>query len=151
MWARQEDWSTAETPQCWTRRQWSKVATQRLISPLDNGAASMYNWELAGVCGLIGSRDATLLLLAGWWFSYWGATANQRAQADWSTETKRCFFLEWSMEVTWRYFYRVWVDWSTAESRRFFSWLINGLASYVRRRVGVQGRTDPRRQNNFFS
>ncbi len=37
-----------------------------------------------------------------------------------------------------------------AESRHFFSRLINGLASYVRRQVGLQGRTDRQRQNNAF-
>jgi hypothetical protein len=35
-----------------------------LISPLDDGAASTYNWELAGACGLINGRDAALLLSA---------------------------------------------------------------------------------------
>ncbi len=38
-----------------------------------------------------------------------------------------------------------------AESQRFFSWMIDGLASYVRQQVGMQGRTDQRRQNNAFS
>jgi hypothetical protein len=36
-----------------------------LISPLDEGAASTYTWELVGACGLIDGRDAKLLLSAG--------------------------------------------------------------------------------------
>ncbi len=55
---------------------------------------------LAGTGGLIGNRDTTLLLLAGRWFSYLHATANQRAQADWSTVATRCFFLLWSTAAT---------------------------------------------------
>ncbi len=34
------------------------------------GVASTYDWEVAGACGLIDGRDATLLLWAGHWFSY---------------------------------------------------------------------------------
>jgi hypothetical protein len=37
-----------------------------------------------------------------------------------------------------------------AESRRFFSWLIDGWASYVQWRVGVQGWTDQRQRNMLF-
>ncbi len=32
-----------------------------------------------------------LLLLAGWQFGYWGATANQQVQADWLTVATWCF------------------------------------------------------------
>jgi hypothetical protein len=41
------------------------AGTRRLISLLDNGVASTYDWELVGACGLIYGRDAMLLLLAG--------------------------------------------------------------------------------------
>jgi hypothetical protein len=37
---------------------------------------------LAGAGGLINGRDTALLLLAGRWFGYLRATANQCAQAD---------------------------------------------------------------------
>ncbi len=37
-----------------------------------------------------------------------------------------------------------------AETRLFFSWLVDGLASYVLQQVSVRGRTDQRRQHNAF-
>ncbi len=92
--------------------------TRCLISPLDNGAASTYNWELAGASGLINGRDAMLLLLAGWRFSYWGATANQRVWADWLAETKQCFFLEWLMEGT----VSGWTDQQQSHDASSFGW-----------------------------
>ncbi len=38
-----------------------------------------------------------------------------------------------------------------AETQRFFSRLVNGLAAYVRRRISLCGRTDRRRQHYAFS
>jgi hypothetical protein len=38
-----------------------------------------------------------------------------------------------------------------AETRRFFSWLVNGLAAYVGQQISVHGRTDQRRQHDAFS
>ncbi len=58
------------------------MATQCLISPLDGGAASKYDYKLAGAGSLIDSRYATLLLSAGQGFGYCGATGNQQARAD---------------------------------------------------------------------
>jgi hypothetical protein len=60
------------------------AVTQCLISPLDDGAASTYNCELAGVARLIDGRYVTCL----------------------------------------------------------FSWLVNDLATEVRRQISGRGRTD---------
>ncbi len=49
------------------------------------------------------------------------------------------------------YFYRSWVEWLTAETRRFFPWLVGGLAAYVQRQISVRGRTDQRRWHYAFS
>ncbi len=68
-----------------------RLGNKRLSSLLDKSAASTYDWELAGACGLIDGSDTMLLLLAGQRFSYRGATANQRMPADWLTETKQFF------------------------------------------------------------
>jgi hypothetical protein len=38
-----------------------------------------------------------------------------------------------------------------AETRLFFSWLVNRLASYVRRQMSMHRRTDQRQQHNAFS
>ncbi len=38
-----------------------------------------------------------------------------------------------------------------AETGRFFSWLVDGYASYLRRRISMHGWTDQRRQHNTFS
>ena len=34
-----------------------------MISPLDNGAASTYNWELLSACGMINDRDMMLFFV----------------------------------------------------------------------------------------
>ena len=39
----------------------------------------------------------------------------------------------------------------TAETWRFFSWLVNGLAAYVRRQISLHGWTDQRQQHDAFS
>ncbi len=42
------------------------------------------------------------------------------------------------------------MDWSMAETRHFFSWLVDGLASCVQRQVSLHGQTDWRRQHDAF-
>jgi hypothetical protein len=37
-----------------------------------------------------------------------------------------------------------------AETQHFFSWLVNGLASYVQRQVSMRGRTDRWRYTMLF-
>ncbi len=111
----------------------------------------MYNCKLAAVGRLIDGRYAMLLLSASRRFGYWCATANQRVRADWLVAVTQCFFLVWSMATTPRYFKWAWVNWSTAETRFFFSWLVDGLANYMWWGVSVRGRTDWRRQHDAFS
>ncbi len=64
---------------------------------------------------------------------------------------KQCFFLVWLMVVTQCYFYRSWVEWLMAETRYFFSRLVNGLAAYVQRQISVHRQTDWQRQHDAFS
>ncbi len=77
--------------------------------------------------------------------------ASQRARADWSMAAKQCFFLVWLMAATQHYFYQLQVEWLTAETRCFFSWLVNGLAAYMQWQISVRRRTDWRRQHDDFS
>ncbi len=63
----------------------------------------------------------------------------------------QCFFLVWLMAATQHYFYRPWVEWLTAETQRFFSRLVDGLAAYVQRQISVCRQTDQRRQHDAFS
>jgi hypothetical protein len=53
--------------------------TMLFLSMINGGNTMLL---LAGVGGLIDGRDMMLLLLAGQWFGYLHATANQRAWAD---------------------------------------------------------------------
>ncbi len=65
---------------------------------------------------------------------------------------KQCFFLVWLMAATQCYFYRLRVEWlTTAETRCFFSWLVDGFAAYVQWQISMRGRTDWRWQYNAFS
>ncbi len=48
-------------------------------------------------------------------------------------------------------FYRLRVDWSTAETWCLFSWLVNGLAANVWWQISMHGRTDQWRQHYAFS
>ncbi len=43
------------------------------------------------------------------------------------------------------------VDWSVAETQHFFSWLVNGSASYVQRQISKHRQTDRWRQQDAFS
>jgi hypothetical protein len=38
-----------------------------------------------------------------------------------------------------------------AETRHFFSWLVDGLATYVRRQISMRSRTDQRWRQDAFS